>query len=257
MPKIDFAKQGAPSATTVPNGEATDPSTTAVATRPSNPVPTPYSDENIGLHDIILPRLNLVQKVGELSNVFDHGSLLLNGEQVLFTCPKDPKAAVTPLNILVLGFQPSKYVEKVEGGGRGGSYNTPAEVVEAGGTIDYNESKATGKPLYQESKTALVLIEKPEGVDDANFPHEFEGKKYCTALWTMKGTAYTHGAKVLLTARKIGKLRGPAGYRTAFYTLASKLTSFNNQWYYIPVLKPSVDTTEAFRNWVKDEVVGF
>lgn len=259
MSKINFAKTAASDA--APQSE-TVASTTAVATRPVNPAPAPYSDENIGLGDIILPRLNIVQKVGELSNHFEHGSILLNGEQYLYTASKDPKATPTPLTILVLGIGPSKYVEKVEGGGKGITYNTPQDVVAGGGTVDYNDAQATGKPLYQESKTALLLVEKPEGVDDTNFPHTFEGKKYCTALWTMKGTAYTHGARVFLTARQIGALRpvekgGKGGYRSMFYTLGTKLTSYKNNWYFIPVLKPAGDTTEAFRNWIVSDVVGY
>lgn len=259
MAKVNFAKEGSP-ASAASDSTLENTTTTAVAVVPSNPAPAPYSaDDSIGLKDITLPRINIVQKVGDLSNTFDHGSVLLSAELVLFTCPKDPKATPTPLTFLTLGFQPIDFCEKLEGGARGATYNTPAEVVAAGGTIDYNESQATGKPLFQERATALILLEKPEGIDDAHFPHEFEGKKYCTALWSMKGTAFTHGAKVLRTARKIGKLRNNAtgGYRSAFYSFATKLTNFKNNWYYIPVLKPTVDSTEALRNWVANEVVGF
>lgn len=256
MAKVSFGK----TASEVPAGGPQDPSTasTAVATLPNNPVPAPYSDDNIGMEDIILPRINLVQKVGELSNQFDGGAILLDAAQVLYSCSKDPEAeSPAPLNILVLGFQPLRYAEKVGGGAKGLIVNTEADVVNGGGTLDYNDAKATGKVLYQRLATALVLVEKPEGVDDTKFPHERDGKKFCTALWSMKGSGYNYGAKVIKTAKKIGHLRGPAGYRTAFYGLGTKLTSYNGQFYYIPTLKTGSETAEDFRNWIKDEVVGF
>lgn len=274
MPKVEFSKTSAstPASPEAAGATITETPTTAIATRSANPAPVPFSDENIPLGDIILPRLNIVQKVGELSNIFDGGTILLNAEQVIYSCPKDAKLqapspeAPTPLSILVLGLQAAKYVEKTEGGTRGSIYNTAQEVVNAGGTLDYNEAKVTGRPLYQPSRTALVLLEKPEGIDDANFPHQRDGKQYCTALWSMKGSSYNNGAKVLMTARQIGKLRDVkdaegnvigGGYRSAFYTFATKLASYNGQFYYIPVLRPADVSTPEFRAWIKDEVVGF
>jgi hypothetical protein len=253
MSKIAFGKTG-------PSTPVTEEQpSTAVATRETLPPPatSPFSDDNIPLSEITLPRLNIVQKVGELSNVFNEGSLVLSGEQVLYELPKDPKAeAPAPLTILCLGFQPMIFVEKLPGGTSGRRANSPEEVVSMGGTIDFNESK-TGKPLFQRSRTGLFLIEKPANVDDTNFPHERDGKKYCTALWTTKASGYTNGAKVFQTAKQIGCLRGPDGYRTAFYTLGTARKQTDGNFYYVPVLRPGAKTTEEFRNWIKTEVVGF
>jgi hypothetical protein len=223
--------------------------TTAVAVREPSEVtaPAPFGDEDIPMEDVTLPRLNIVQKVGELSDNFEHGAIIFNNDQVL------PR----PVKVLVLGFAKKRFVEKVEGGGRGMIVDSEAEVVQAGGTLDYNEAKATDKPLFQRLATALLLIECPEGVDKLNFPHEYNGKNYAVGVWNMKGTAYTNGAKIIFTARKLGALRGAAGYRSAFWTTDTKLTKRENNSYYIPVLKLSEVTTAEFRDWITNSVVGF
>lgn len=230
--------------------------TTAVAVRPSYAPPapsTPYSEDDIDMKDVILPRLNIVQKVGDLSNVFPPGSFVLDGELAL----------PSPLRIVVLGFAPKRYAEKVAGGARGNMFNSVEEVAEAGGTLDYNEAKAKEIPLYQTLATALTLIEKPEGVAEEIFPYEFGGKRYNVALWGMKGTAYTNGARIFFTAKRMGGI-SPAlvavqkeGYRAAVWTFETKLAKTGPNFYYIPLLKAVEITTPEFRAWVGNEVIGF
>lgn len=199
--------------------------------------------------DLVLPHLNIVQKVGDLSNIFLPGTVLLGGQLVLTEAPKEMAVGKT-CRIIVLGLQPTTFSEKIEGGGRGNYFRTEQEVVKAGGTLDWNESKATNKPLYQRVSIALIAVEKPEGLDDASFPHEVDGKRYALAMYTMKGTAYTNAARHFKSARKIGHLRKD-GYRSAYWTFAAQLKKFGNNYAYIPVPRAAEATTEAFRTELK------
>jgi hypothetical protein len=233
---------------------------TALATVPAPQVPATTTnpgfqdDENISADDLVIPRLNIVQKVGEMSNVFPHGSFILDGSLVLVEgapIKKDSK----PIKLMVIGFRPKLFVERVEGGGRGQVFKTEAEVAAANGTLDWNDAEATGKTLFQRLATALVLIEQPEGVGADCFPYAIEGKNYALAQWSLKGTGYTNGAKPIMSARKIGALRN-GGYRMGYWNVTTTLKQFGQNYAYIPQPKPAGPTTETFRASVK-ELLGF
>lgn len=197
-------------------------------------------DDNISLADIILPRINITQAVGELSASFDPGTVILNKSVAIGNDE-------SPFTIAIVGFRPLQYVERVVGSSEMGNiFDTPAQVEEAGGTTDYDENKETGKPLYQKMATALVILERPEGCqDEDNFPYEVDGKKYALALWSMKGTAFTHGAKQFFTARRFGVLR--QGYISKFYAITTKRKPFGKNFAHVPVLKPGEATPPGLR----------
>lgn len=214
--------------------------------------------------DIILPRLNIVHGVGNLKESFEEGSLVFNQSTVLYMPPVInaktgvvERVASAPVTIVVLGFRPSRFVEKVEGGARGLIVNTEAEVSANGGTINYKEhqlKKSSGMKLFQVMADALVAIERPETVadDDTVFVYECEGKKYALAIWSMKGSAYTAAAKrVFFTARSCGCLR--KGYPTHSFSLTTRLEGFNNgankAW--VPVCVPKAKTSEEFLKFVQ------
>ena len=209
---------------------------TAVVTgaeAPAVPAPAFFDDESLDVGDLVLPRLAIVQKVGELSNVFAPGTVLLNGQLVLQAAPQG-SALSKEIRLLIVGFNPTIFVEKVEGGLRGNTFKTEQEVVNAGGTLDYNEAKARKIPKYDRSATAMLVIEAPAVVDVNSFPIEIEGKRYAFALYTMKGTAYTNAAKHFKSSRKIGQLR--EGYRFGWWTFQSQLKKFGDNYAYIPVV---------------------
>jgi len=198
--------------------------------------------------------LNIVQKVGDLSNVYPPGSIVLGAQLVLSPAPVN-MAISSPIRIVVIGLQPTTFAEKLEGGARGNYFRTEKEVVDNGGTLDWNESQATDKQLYQRVSIGLVAVEKPDGIDAAMFPHTFGGKQYSLALYTMKGTAYTNAARHIKSARKIGHLR-ETGLRHGTWLFASQLKKFGSNFAYIPVLKPAENTSEAFRKELTD-LLGF
>lgn len=228
--------------------------------------PIAFDDQNIGFEDIILPRINIVQKVGDLSEIFNCGEIVLKQALVIHTPAKAGVAGDPPLNLTVLGFKKTQFAEKVGGGVMGILAHTEQEVVKHGGTLDYKEWDAsekaakagTGKALryFQRLATALCLVEKPvklEDPDHIEFPYECEGKFYALVLWSMKGTAYTHAAKAMFTARKIGHLR--SGYAKQSWGLTSKTEKFGENYAAVPVIRPGLKNTEAFQEFVY-QVIG-
>jgi hypothetical protein len=264
MSKISFAIPGV--ATPVPAAPAAPaapadaplavvaaPSTALVVHTPLPPpavaaqTPAAFDDESDAFNpsDLVLPRLNIVQKVGDLSVLYPPGTLLLDGTLTLQPAPTGDTIGGS-IRIVVLNLQPTYFAEKVEGGGRGDTFKTEAEVVASGGTLDWNESKRTEKPLYQRVSTALLLVEQPTGDNSAMFPHEIEGKKYALALYTMKGVAYTNAARHFKSAKRLGHLR-EVGYRGGWWTLAAKLEKYGTNYAYRPVIKEAGVTSPALR----------
>lgn len=229
-------------------------------------VPTIYDDGNISFEDVILPRLNCTQKVGDLSEVFNPGELILNQTTVVHVPANKEKniAGSGPLIIIPIGFKKTQFVEKVAGGGRGLFVNTEAEVVAAGGTLDWKEwdasrTSVTPKKRFERYATCLLLIEKPVGIlPDAEhqvFTHEVEGKFYALALLGMKGTWYTGMAKRLFTEKKIGFLKG--GYPTFAWNLTTEIKSFpgadgGKNYAAVPVLSNGARTSPALQTYIKD-----
>lgn len=237
----------------------------AVPTRPALAVATRQSahaifdDNNIGFEDIILPRINIVQKVGDLSNVFPGGYIVLDQSQVLYefkgTANGPSRSSTTPLRMVVIGLKRTSFVEKVAGGALGLVCRTEEEVVAKGGTLDYkewedsvrqNKENPEVKALrrFDKMTTALILIEKPESFQDPNktvFPYSADGKFYSLAFFTMKSSAYNAGAKAIFTFKKTRLINNPnASHSDHVFTLGTELKKFpGNTYAYIPDINPA------------------
>lgn len=226
--------------------------------------------------DVMMPRINMVQGLGELKDSFTQGGIVFNQQFEIYTPQTTRKVSgvdqivpgTAPLHVVCLGLRPDRYAEKVAGGKRGLLVNTEAEVRAAGGTLDYNEWKlkaAAGMKRFEPLAEALIIIEKPAdapGVapipldDEPVFIYEVEGKRYTMALWAMKGTAYTEGAKkAFMTNRRTGCLRN--GYPTFSFTLATRNKAYDNgnsTW--VPVLLPLHKTSAALLDFAKGVLSG-
>lgn len=251
MSKISFAKQNSETASTpVVEAAAPQSSVPAVVQRPSVPQrgALSFADDDGGfdLSQIQIPRLNIVQGVGELSATHTPGEILLHRQLVL------PQ----PVEIVFVAFRPDQYSEKMEGNVQGRLFNTRAEVADCGGTLDYNVAKANKEvPLFQAMATAAVLIRQHSNIKDgSHFTHEIDGARYSFALWTMKGAAYTRGAKVVRTARALGVgLDLRKGYATGAYGLETKKEVFaTKNVAFVPVLKPIGPTSQALQDYARD-----
>lgn len=290
MGEVNFAKN-APSAAPAPATQSASAPIDAVSAPVASPTPAPapappsappvtqavakvtgggalaprglvLGDKIPDFDDIILPRLNIVQNMGDLKDSFPLGALVFNQSTVVFTPPKVnaktsvvEQAATAPVSLVCLGFRPTRFVEKVAGGGRGLIVKTEEEVRANGGTLDYNEwnlKKTDGMKRFEPLAEALVAIERPEIVadDDTVFVYPVDGKKYALALWGMKGTAYTAAAKrVFFTGRAMGCLRD--GYPSRSFALTTRWQKFsetNAAW--VPVLIPGQPSTPELLAWV-------
>lgn len=253
--------------TTPATEQAAPPHAAHTSTAPAPRLDSPHAifdDNAIGFEDIILPRINLVQKVGELSNVFQPGEIVLDQTHVLYSPAKAPAPGQVappppkPLNLVVIGFKRTSFVEKVEGGAMGLTCRTREEVVRVGGTLDYKEWAESVKANKEDKNvkvlrrfdymtTALVLIEKPEKFEDPNkviFPYEADGKHYVMAFFTMKSSAYNAGAKAIFTRKKTRLISNPnASYSDELFTLATEMKKFpTGNFAAIPDIRPAAPT---------------
>jgi hypothetical protein len=218
--------------------------------------PASYGDDsdNVSATDINLPRLNIVQKVGDLSNIFLEGDIVLNKEQVILNSPKGDKSGAC-LRVVLCGLRADRYAEKTVGGARGDIVDTEEEVFKKGATTDYNLAQRTGQKLYQPLAEGLFLVERPAGIQDPTFSHCIDGKFYALALWSMKGTAFTNGAKVFRTARKAGWLKDEfntdgtvkvkRGYYSGVWELRTELAQFGSNFAWKPSLRRAEYCSEA------------
>lgn len=266
--EVKFGANEQPVAPQAPAPEApAKPTETLPAVRDANtalgPTGMMLGDKLPSFDEIILPRLNIVQNIGELKNSFDPGSLVFNQQLALFIPGKINEKTKTvdrqptkPVNMIVLGFRPTRYCEKTVGGVRGMIVKTEDEVRLAGGTLDWAEwnlKKASGMKRFEPLADALVAIERPETVadDDSVFGYLVDGHKYALALWGLRGTAYTEGAKkVFFTHRFTGCLR--TGYPTWAYAVTTREKSYeggNKAW--IPVCIPAHKNSDEFLKFVR------
>ena len=162
-------------------------------------LPTVFSGHGAALErsDIILPRLTLIQRVGDLSVIFPQGSWVLNREVQLTDKPEEP------LTITVLQ-NPVKYYQEAlpynPEGPRPRTFESVEAIREAGLTLDWGATNA--RPTAEALATTVVLVKKPENAkDELSFSQVIPGIGPCAlAKWTLMRTAYTRAAKRLFTA---------------------------------------------------------
>ena len=233
------------------------------------------------MKEIILPRLNIVQNIGDLKDTFAPGSLVYDQKVELFVPPviKDgevKKQGSPPVTLLVLGFRPTRYVEKVEGGGRGMIVDTEDAVRANGGTLDFNEwksKKAAGMKRFECLAEALIAIQRPAHLiakgskpedPDPVFTYDldeiFHGKpgprKFALGLWGLKGTSYTVAKRAFFTARAMGCLKR-GGYPSYVFSITSKEESYpggNKAW--VPVCIPTAPTDETLLAFARQVLQG-
>lgn len=179
--------------------------------------------------DLLIPRLNIVQNVGPLSEMFEGkgGAIILNKETLL--AQKDE-----PIKLTVLSIKKT-YEENLPydpNGPRPRVFESLEEVVDAGLYTDWRNNQ---QPTAKEVATVLAFIEEPEGVEDLSFSYEFEKKNYALAVWTLRGTAYTRGAKKIFSASQIELAKD--GLLSGDWELSTTRTQINGNYVFVPVLR--------------------
>lgn len=222
-----------------------EPSQVPAAPAPSQApaVPSYYGgEEETDVADIRFPRLNIAQKTSAAELVkLGLGQFILNKDT-----PLGEK-----IRLVVCGFSPKKYSEKVKyGSPMGAMAGSLDEVERLGGTPVWRESKENAKsgstkPWFQPMVTALLLIEEPEGLDSDRFSYELDGKFYAPAVITLKSTSYESFFVKLNSEQKLGLLR--SGYPTRFIEVSSVLVPFTGGEAYQPQVKVLEETGPELR----------
>ena len=229
---------------------------TAVAVRESKgtavAVRGQYEDlvGEIGGEDLILPRINLTQKVGDLGDQFGPGVIVFQKEQVLW------KEGAPALNMVVLRGQ-KRYQENTEFGSdeMGQVVDTLEEVKALGGWIDWRDGE-DGKreaPPWAPRLDVICVVEAPEGADTSLFPFTFNGKAYAVAVWTLSKSGFTSAGRTILTARAT-HLRD--GYLTGLWQVSAAKRQGPKGMYYLPCFRASGKTPEGMREFLAGVYAG-
>jgi len=179
---------------------------TAVATAPGQSLMNiGQVSGDVDSRDLVIPRLEIVQKVGPLSTVesLDFGDLVLN-KSITLAGIHTEKGPNTEIFITVLSIVKSyEEVTPYDPSGQGPrarTFNTAAEVDAAGLWTDWRNDQ---KPPAREVANMLVLVEQPEELDSPSFHLEAGEKRYAIASWTVRSGAYNRAAKKVFSASQI------------------------------------------------------
>ena len=201
----------------------------------------------ISKKDLIIPRLNIIQNTGTLADEFDHkegGSLCYNGQTIL-------AKAGEPINLTVLSLKKSyeEWIYPYDPDARAQVFDSERELADAGMWTDWRNNE---RPPARELAVALVLIEKPEGIDDLGFSHEINGKEHALAMWTLRGSGYNHGAKKMFSASSLEL--ASSGLLSGRWELATAKETKRNNTYFVPAMRLIGKNTDEFVNAVKERL---
>lgn len=176
--------------------------------------------------DLQFPNLKLVQSIGPLSENFEPGVYVLNGETPL----TNPDGTI---NITVVSMK-IQYIENLAWGSEETPriFDTIEEVRAVGGYTEWIDNK---KPPFSKFATAMVVIEMPKELGESVlFPFERDGKHYGAAIWTMRNTAYTKAATRIITAAETGLKK--LGLNYGHWQLGQKRAKAGDNLVHQPVL---------------------
>jgi hypothetical protein len=230
------------------------------ATVPSSGLSHPSSDipaigglmGDFAEEDFRLPRINIVQAVGPLSEDYEPGSIVYNKDMVLLEPGQDPKVWSDPINVTVLNAK-KQFQENLDYG----TEETPEivetlEEVEArGGWIDWRGDE---KPPWRPILTALLLIEAPSDDLTEEFSIQgVDGKAYELALWTLKGSAYSRAGKAINTAARFAlrnKETGQPELHKGKWSLQVRREKLGTNLVYVPRLRQHGKHDDEFVEFV-------
>lgn len=194
----------------------------------------------ITAEDIKFPRISVVAKIGELSELFpgQSGAIALNKDGILV--PPGGFLEVTAV------FAKKHYEEDVgfQTGVFGKRLNSAEEVIANGGSLDRGD-----KGYYAPVADVLFLVKQPEKLNPAfegMFFYDIEGAPHLLAMFTARSTAYNTVAVPLWTLKKE---RG--SIRVSHWKLVPVLTTYNGKTWHKPVLRPAGATSPEYMEFMQ------
>lgn len=192
----------------------------------------------IDADDIVIPRVNLVQNVGELADLFPSGAVTYNKEVQL-------SDGTTPIEITVLRARKQFYEAlDFDSGERPQVFDTLEEVKAVGGTVEWVGNQ---KPTYTPVLHTHIVFKAPAGLDYA-FPLEYKGESYGLAVWTLRGVAFKRAGRNILTASKFS-LRD--GLFHGKWELTTKREKVARNSFVVPVLRNVGRNTPDFVEFLR------
>ena len=225
----------------------------AVAVRPESQIAVPEGNPEKGLYgeitneDIRLPRLNLVNKVGDLSNLFTPGSWVIQKEHQITEVEKGTAGSVRVIPVrLKVEYQESLPYDPDT---RPRVFATALEVRNNGGRVAYGR----GEGIFAKVGHIEFLIDKPEHLSDeasASFFYVLGEKEYARVIYTASSTAYAETVSILISDVQTGHLRDK-GLFGGFYTLGAKTKTGDKGTWWVPSLKTAGNVPDEVQTEIK------
>lgn len=248
MAKTSFVKKSASEipVEVLPPEQSTE---TAVAIREDRQIAAPAARFNPSIQgefnssDIGFPFLSLANKTGELGEIFTPGSFVLNKKVALSN-------GIDALLVTVLNVR-KRYIEDIAFGSdvRPEIWETTDEVHAAGGSLEWGSDR-----YYKPTADIKLIVGKPDNEEnDSEFPLVGpDGLDYAIAIWSVKGGAYTSGAKPIFAAALSPKLAGGL-HLVTFYLTSTKKQKDKNIWF-APISRQGKMHSEEFAAFASEYV---
>jgi hypothetical protein len=230
----------------VPEPETT---TSTLAVRDERAV-VPFVEDNdavgeFNADDVERAYMTIVSKVGELSNLFTPGEILLNKEFVI-------GSTKAPLEVIAIAIRKRYQNDLPFGEEMGEEVNTAMEVLDKGGVMEYRPfadktSTYYWKPILQ----VVFLVKKPEGLspDAATFfPFAIGDSDYAVVGFSARTkTGYNGIAKPL-----IGLKRAKGNVRCRTWRLTTKGETWEDRSWIQVSLRSTGDTTKEVLDFLTE-----
>lgn len=246
MATTSFAKAKNTPLPDAPEEDALETNTnTALAERPSTVANYTAAGDGVegdfDRSDFITPRLNLVGKTGELSDLFTPGTFVFDKE-VQLNANKDEAIAVVICNMSKTYMQDLPFGSEE----RPKIFRTAREVRENNGGIGWDCPEDVDK--YNEVLDLTVLVRGPK--DHPKFPFELNGENYALAKFSLGKSAYRVTGRQIFTDSQTSLKREGITSRTYHFT--SRIQSNAMGSWYVPIARLGEKTSQDVRDLIAD-----
>jgi len=199
--------------------------------------------------DLVIPNIRIAHKTGELGELFEPGSIVLNGEYALLGCRSDDRENVKEDPVLMTVTSAEKYYnEKIAFGGEEApkTARTLDEVSDLGGSLEFGADK----PWIACLKTTVCV----KGDDPAFFPFTYNDELYAFATLDFGSwSAYNYAGKIILSATTLkfhDAEQHPHGPAHGTWELTTGKRSMKDKTtFWCPAVKSGQHNTPEFAEW--------